>query len=194
MEFDDMKKIWHSQNNEPLYVLNESALHNRVQAKKKQTGHITNISELLAIVANTIAGGLLLFVNLSKESPTVYMNLLAAWMFITATYCLIGRMQRLRSNTKFDRSILGDIDLAIATATYQVRLSGLLRWNIVPIAVLILLGLWTGDKSIWIAIGLLIFFAITWYASGWEHNYYKSKRNEVQQLRKLLVNGDTKTT
>ncbi|HZY81497.1 MAG TPA: hypothetical protein VFE50_18365 [Cyclobacteriaceae bacterium] len=186
-----MKKVWDTQNNEPLYVLNESALHNRVQVKKRKAGHITNISELLAIVANIGGGGFILATTLSKESSNVYLYLLAAWMFVTAIYCVVGRIRRIRSNTKFDRSILGDIDQAIATASYQVRLSGLLRWNIVPISVLIFLGLWSGEKSIWIAIGLVVFFAVTWYATGWEHNYYKSRRNEVQQLRNLLVNSDT---
>lgn len=27
MEFEDMKKIWDSQNNEPLYAINETALY-----------------------------------------------------------------------------------------------------------------------------------------------------------------------
>src|SRR4051812_47574418 len=41
MEFDEMKKIWDSQNNEPLYAINEKALYNRILSKKKQAHHIT---------------------------------------------------------------------------------------------------------------------------------------------------------
>jgi hypothetical protein len=192
MEFDDMKKIWDTQNNEPLYVLDEPALHNRIRVKKRKALHITNFSELLAIVVNVSAGGFVLGLSLYNRSANVYMYLMAAWLFITAAYCIIGRVRRLRSNTKFDRSVLGDIDEAIAVTTYQVRFSGLLRWNIVPMGILIVLGLWGGDRSIWLVVGLLVFFAITWYASGWEHNYYKSRRNEVQQLRSLLVDGVAK--
>jgi hypothetical protein len=33
MEFDEMKKIWDAQNNQPLYVLDEKALHNRFSGK-----------------------------------------------------------------------------------------------------------------------------------------------------------------
>ncbi len=33
MEFDEMKKIWDAQNNQPLYVIDEKALHNRIQSK-----------------------------------------------------------------------------------------------------------------------------------------------------------------
>src|SRR4051812_1101237 len=33
MEFDEMKKIWDAQNNQPLYVIDEKGLHNRIQSK-----------------------------------------------------------------------------------------------------------------------------------------------------------------
>src|SRR5690349_6966310 len=35
MEFDEIKKIWDAQNNQPLYVIDEKALHNRIQSKMK---------------------------------------------------------------------------------------------------------------------------------------------------------------
>ena len=34
MEFDELKKIWDSQNNEVLYAINEKALHDRIRTKK----------------------------------------------------------------------------------------------------------------------------------------------------------------
>ena len=36
MEFDELKQVWDSQNNELLYAINEQALHNRILSKKKQ--------------------------------------------------------------------------------------------------------------------------------------------------------------
>ena len=56
MEFEEMKKIWDSQNNEPLYAINEKALHNHIMSKKKTGYHITNTSELLLIIVNACAG------------------------------------------------------------------------------------------------------------------------------------------
>lgn len=187
MEFDDMKKIWDTQTNEPLYVLNEAALHNRIRAKKRKARSISNVSELMAIVVNTGAGVFLMIDNMYKTTPNLYLYLLAAWMLFTAAYCVILRARRMRSNLKFDRSVLGDLDVAIATAGYQVRLSDLLRWNIIPTAMLIILALWSADKSIGLIIAFVIFFAITWYASGWEHNYYKRRKGELEQLRSLLT-------
>ena len=68
MEFDDMKKIWDSQNNETIYGINEKALHNRIQAKKRKANRITNVSELLLIVTNVASGGFVLGMNLYKQN------------------------------------------------------------------------------------------------------------------------------
>ncbi|HMJ68613.1 MAG TPA: hypothetical protein VK508_06950 [Cyclobacteriaceae bacterium] len=181
-----MKKIWDKQNNQPLYVLDEPALHNRIGSKKRKTGHITNISELLSIVVNLALGGMILGVTLYGNG-NVYMYILASWMLIVAAVVTVTRVQRIGSQSTFDRSILGDLDHTIATASYQVRLSGMLRWNVVPVAVLITLGVWNSGKGFALAVGILAFSAITWYASGWEHNYYRRRKSEVEALRKMVL-------
>jgi hypothetical protein len=186
MEFDDMKKIWDKQNNQPLYVLDEAALHNRIDSKKRKTRHITNISELLSIVVNLTVGGMILGVTL-YGSGNVYLYILAAWMLTVAAILAVIRVRRIGAQAKFDRSILGDLDHTLATASYQVRLSGMLRWNVVPVAVLITLGVWNSGKGFGLAVGIVAFFAITWYASGWEHNYYKRRRREVEALKKMVL-------
>lgn len=189
MEFDDMKKIWDTQNNELLYGINETALHNRILSKKNQAFHITNISELLSIIVNLSSGCLILGINLYKQSTNISMYCLAGWMLITAAYLSVMRIRRLRNNNRFDRSLHGDLDHAISDASYQVRLSYLIRWNILPIGILSALGVWEAGKSVWIAVGILIFFALTNYASGWEHNIYKRKKRELEILQKQLENG-----
>ena len=63
MEFEEMKKIWDSQNNEVLYGINEKAMHNHILSKKKQAYHITNASELILIIANAVMGCVILGMN-----------------------------------------------------------------------------------------------------------------------------------
>jgi hypothetical protein len=82
----------------------------------------------------------------------------------------------------------GDLRHAISVATYQVHISQIMRWNILPIAALTLLGLWEGGKPIWIALIVLLFFALTYYAGGWEHNIYKGKKRELEILQNKLDN------
>ncbi len=186
MEFEQMKKIWDTQSNEVLFVLNEQALHNRIVAKKAQAGRITRVSEILAIIVNLIGGGFVLGMNLLSRNVSLWMNAMAGWMFMTAIYVIVNRIKRLAGDRRFDRSIAGDLDHAIATATYQVRFSYILRLNAVPIAIFLLGGMWETRMSIWLSAALLAFFALTFYVSGWEHNFYERRRQELELLRGKL--------
>ena len=186
MEFDEIKKVWDSQNEEAIYGINEKALHNRILAKKNKGYHITNASELLAIIANFGGGAVILAVSLYRESANIFLFLLVAWMFVTALYVLVSRSRRIKAEHTFDRSVLGDLRHAIAVATYQVQLSFLLRWNIVPIGLLLILSIWDGGRSVWLAIGMMVFLFIANYFAGWEHNFYKSRKRELESLLSKL--------
>lgn len=191
MEFEEIKKIWDSQNNEPIYGINEKALHSRILSTSKQAHHITNISELLSIIANIATGCVILGMSLFKQSASIFMCILSAWMFGVALYSLVSRIRRIKQGNRFDRSMLGDLEYTISLATYQVRFSQLLRWNTLPIGILILLGVWDGGKSVWIAVGILIFFVLVNYASGWEHRIYKTRKRELEALHDKLKNEGT---
>ncbi|MBT1705855.1 hypothetical protein [Chryseosolibacter indicus] len=186
MEFDEMKMIWDAQNNKPLYTIDEEGLYKHIVSKKKKARHITNVSELLLIVANLASGVLIAALNFFGEHATPIGYAIAVWMLGTALYVLVSRIRRINQQHQFDRSMMGDLRHAVSDATYQVRLSLLMRWNMLPIAVFTFVGLWNGAKSIWIAIGALIFFGIVYYASRWEHSIYKSRKRELEALQKML--------
>ena len=188
MEFEELRKIWDAQNNQPLYAINEKAMYNLILSKKKQAHHITNISELLLIFVNLGAGIMILALNLFRQSVNISLYVLSAWMLVTALYTLVRRIQRIKGDQQFDRSISGDLSHAISMASYQIHISQIMRWNIVPIAALTLLGLWEGGKPIWIVVIVLLFFVLTFYAGGWEHNIYKRKKRELEILQKKLGN------
>ena len=190
MEFEEMKKIWDSQNNEPLYGINEKALHNRIISKKKQAHHITNISELLGIIAYTGTGCVIIGMNLLRQNGGIFMYILSAWMLCSGLYLLVSRIRRISMDSRFDRSMRGDLAHAISMAAYQVRISGLMRWNILPIGILTILGVWDGRKSVWLTIGLLVFLVLTNYAGGWEHRIYKARKRELEILQYKLENED----
>jgi hypothetical protein len=187
MEFDEMKKIWDSQNNEPLYVINEKALHGRILSKKKTGDRITNFTEILSIVVNGGGGISILTVNIFNKHPSLALYALAAWMILTALFVCLGRIRRLDGTLRFDRTMQGDLDHAISIAAYQVRISHLMRWNILPIGMLLLVGVWERGKSVWIAIGLLIFMVVINHLSRWEHNIYKRRKRELEILQGKLT-------
>jgi hypothetical protein len=192
MEFDEIKKIWDSQNNEPLYAINEKALHNHILSRKKSAGHLADFSELLLIFVNLGAGLFVWGVLLFDASVNIFMYLMVAWMLVTAVFLSASRIRRRKGENRFDRSMMGDLDHAIANASYQVRISRLMRWNIFPIGIFLLGGFWESGKPVWAVVLLLIFFALTYYASGWEHSIYIAKKKALEMLRRKLESEDGK--
>ncbi len=188
MEFNEMKKIWDTQNNEPIYGINEAALHRHILAKQRQGYHITHISELLSIIVYGFTGCVVMLMGKGYAAAAIFMYLLAAWMLGSSLYVLVSRIRRINADRQYDRSMLGDLRHAIAVAGYQVGLSRLLRWNMLPVALLILLGLYTGGKSLWAVLGMAVFFVFTWYASGWEHHIYESRKRSLEALQDKLQN------
>ncbi|MBX2966391.1 MAG: hypothetical protein KF845_09615 [Cyclobacteriaceae bacterium] len=186
MEFEEMKKIWDEQNNQPLYAINEEVLYNRVLAKKKQAGHTLNFSEWLTILVNVVSGCFVFGINLFRQNDYVFLYVLAAWMLIVAAYIIVSRIRRIRGENTFDRSLYGDLNHAVAMAAYQVRFSQLMRWNILPIVLFVLFGVWESGKPVWLMVGVLVFFILTHYAARWEHSIYKTRKRELETLQKKL--------
>lgn len=184
MEFEELQQIWDSQNNQPLNAINEKALHNLIRSRKKLVDNVTNSSELLLIIVNVLSGCFILFMNLGNQNISMY--ILSVWMFSSASYSLLNRVRRLKEGRQFGMSMLNELKHAISIATYQVRLSQVMRWNIVPIGLLSLLGVLEGGKPVWIIIVLLIFFALAFLAGGWEHSIYRNKRRELEVLLNKL--------
>ena len=190
MEFEELKRIWDDQNQKVLYAIDEKALHNRIAVKRRQALHITNISEVMLILVNGGMGTFVVVMNYLRHSVNVSMYLLAAMMFGSAGFVLVNRITRIKGNNRFDRSMRGDLDHAFSVASYQVRLSYIMRWNFIPIGILVTLGMIEGGKSIWIAFGMLPFFMLTYYLSGWEHKFYKRKKQELENLQRKLSQED----
>lgn len=190
MELNEMKKIWDSQNSETIFGINEQALHKRIISMGRSALHISEFSEWLVMAVNFVTGSFVLVINLFGHRQSVFLYLLGIWMLATALYVALIRIRRIRGEKQFDRTMRGDLEYAIATATNQVQLSRLMRWNILPIALMTLLGTWTAGKSLWFALALLVFFALTYLASGWEHGIYEKKRMALAALKSKLESFD----
>jgi hypothetical protein len=183
MEFEDIQKIWDAQTSQTLYVLNKNALHKRIQAKKSQTRHITNATELFAIFVNGGGGGVVFTMNILTHNKNIWIYTMALWMLAIALYVLVSRIRRVNNDLKYDRTIHGELDYAVSVASYQVKLSYLMRWSVLPLGALLVLATWGGGKSVWLIVAVLILLAVTHYFGGWEHNFYKRRKNELENLR-----------
>ena len=190
MELEEIKEIWNSQNSQSLYTINEQVMNHQIQIKRKKALHISNFSEILLIGVNVGSGMLIILLNDAKPRTNFFMYALAGWMLITAAYTLATRMNRMKRDKIFDRSVRGDLDHAISTARHQVQLSKLMRWNIIPIGSLVILATWDGGKSLWLAAAVTVFFALTFYFGGWEHNIYVNRKAELEALKEKLLQDE----
>ena len=119
------------------------------------------------------------------------MCFLAAWMLGSALYMLVSRIRRIKASDRFDRSIRGDLDHAISMAAYQIRLSKLGLWSILPMGTLSILVVVNGGKSPWWVVALVIFFVVIMYVgSRWEHRIYDARKRELDALQNKLQNED----
>lgn len=191
MEFEELQKIWDAPTNQTLYVVNETALHKRILTKKNKTLHITWVTELLLIIVN-IAAGCFVFANAwIKDKLDIFLVILATWMWLAAIYVLVNRVRRIKAALRFDRSMLGDLEHAVSTATYQVRISYLSLCNALLLLLYCVALVLQSGKSIWYAVALGAVFFISWRAGNWEHNIYKRRKRELEQLlHKLQQEGN----
>jgi hypothetical protein len=183
MEFDELQKIWDTQLDQPLYVINEQALHKRIIAKKYHVIHIAGFTEWLLIIVHTGVGIFLL--NTTRQGY-FFGYILATWLFGSALYVLINRLRRIKDQQRFHRTLSGDLAHALATAGYQVRIAQIMRWNFLPIGMLMFLSLWETGKSIWLALFVAFVFILSFFVSRWELSIYRNKKRELEVLQQKL--------
>lgn len=187
MNFDDMKKIWDTQNNEHVYAINEEGLHRRISAKKRQAAGIANITEHLLIFANLAAVAVITASMLVRGEGDVYRFLMMALMLATAGFVMVSRHRRKKWLTRFDLTLLGELNHAIANATWQVRLSYSMRWYVLPVAAITVLALAKDAPTLWTWLLIAGFFIIALFAGNKEHRYYQARKQRLQRLRDKLM-------
>ncbi len=189
MEFDELKKIWDTQNNEPLYVINEEALHNRVRAKKNAAAKKANWMEVILIGANLLAGTMLLWAVLFKgKEQETFIYIMMPLMLLVPFFLIYKRMKRKKSENNYAHTMLGDIEHALSNAAYTVTLSRTSQFYFFGIALLTMLSLiFDKDASLVSIIIISLFFVFALYASRWEHNFYIRRHQELKTLHQKIA-------
>ena len=190
MEFDEMKKIWDAQNNQPLYVIDEQALHNRIQSKMKGIRHLTNVSDWVLIMIYFGTGVVLSGRNPFKPGMNIFMWVGALWMFATVVYLVVGYFRRIKASRRFDRSMRGDLDHAISLAGYQVRMTQFIRWNLIPMGLIMIFSGWEGGKLIRVGSIILIANVVAFYVTSTGLRANRNRKRELQVLKEKLETGN----
>lgn len=187
MEFDEMKKIWDAQNNQPLYTIDEKALRNRIQRKKNN--FLVNIVEWMLIISYLGAVILCVGRNPFKPGANIFLYLAGAWMFAIVVYLVVIRIRRIKASRRFDRSIHGDLDHAIFLISYQMRVSQIIRWNFIPLGAIMILSGWESGKLFMVSSVILVGYTLAFYATGKGILANKRRKRALQVLKEKLETG-----
>ena len=188
MQFNDLQKIWDSQNNKPMYVIREEALHQKVLAKGRKAGRTANLTEWILISTGLIASGILVYFDFIKDEGNVFSYISVVLFSLITVYGMISRFLRKNKTENFERSILGDLEHALSISEYQVSLSKGMLYGFWPAVFLIsLLSLIMSDKPIWYSIIFGLLFIGVSFLSRWEHRCYVRRKNELATLKKKLA-------
>jgi hypothetical protein len=153
MDFEEMKVLWDSQHEEPLYAVNQAGLRAMLLRNSSDFRRAVFWRDLREITIGTVASaGFLLFGGLLaagqperlaswfnvKTAPTaadmVAMIIAAGLWLHYAVWQYAGRKRQERRERHFDASVLGDLDREIARTEYQIRLArSVLWWGVLPV-------------------------------------------------------------
>ena len=196
MEFEEMKRIWDQQKDEPLYAINEKALHRSIKSTKKKAARLTNINDWGLIVIGIVTAVVYSNLSIIDDTPNVYDYLIVVALLFITGYVWFGRMRRKKQEQAFALTMLGDLNHAIANVNYEVRRSkNMVWWFIVPLTILVFLNMSQGDVSLWKWIGIAAAFVLSGLLTRWEYIHrFKPKQRKLEALReKLTEEAETKS-
>jgi hypothetical protein len=129
MEFEELQVIWNTQNQQPLYAINEAA----VQAamwQKRQVSRRTWFRWVVAtgLLAAAVITGLLVLVSIDTAAFTwlIKTRLVAAGALLLGFVAILARdwLQEKRREGPFSGSLREELDRSIAHLEYQIRSGG----------------------------------------------------------------------
>ncbi len=166
MEFEELKKIWDTQNNKPMFVINEEALHKTIRGKKKKASWVSDINEISLMLIAVSTSAFLIIKNIDNENIYAYPP--AIFLFLTGISDLVGRIKRKKNENRVDRSVIGELDHAIANTEFEInRAKTFIWWYMLPVAFPVLLNMFMNNASIGKWIFVLCGFLLSYIVVRW---------------------------
>lgn len=181
MEFDEMKKIWDEQNQEALYAINEAALHRSIRSKKKRANRLSNINDIGLTIIALLTAVTYISLEIIWEQPSIYDYMVPVILVGIAVYVWSGRIRRKQEEGRFERSMLGDLDHAIANVQYEARRAQtMVWWFLLPLAIPTFLNMLQGDIQWWKMLSVAAGFLLAYSLIRWE-----LKRCHLPRIKRL---------
>lgn len=188
MEFEEMKKIWDSQYQEPLYAINETTLHKRIQQKSTSIKRMVNCFEW-GIMGITTFVSIFMVIDAIVDGKGFYPYLSAGIIFLIAVYIFIGRMHRKKQEESFDQSLLGDLNQAISNTNYHItRLRRFIWWYLLPFTAIYALSMYEtfSGRPFWVWFLMPAAFVAAYFLFQRDIRKYVLKKQDLEALRNKL--------
>lgn len=220
MDFEELKVIWDTQNEEPLYAVNETGLHAALQRKSQEFKRSVFWRDVREIGIGLAAGAGFLFcgsmlafgdyqwlgASLMFEVPVtpwdgVAMFIAAGLWLHYAIYMYAGRKRQERRERQYTSSLRGDLDREIAQTEYQITMArNVLWWGLLPIwtaaTLFMLVVLRLAAKSGWLLLLVSIAFLMAFFLDlRCKQRPIKRellpRKRELESLRRKLADSET---
>lgn len=185
MEFEEMKKIWDTQTNRPLYVINEDALHNRIRSKLRSSVRMNDTNDFGLILVALVTSVILLLI----QGLSIWNIITSAVLILVAVYVLVSRMGRIKQEQQFDRSMLGELGHAISGIDYEIRRSRtIMWWFILPVTIPAAIKLFQSDATLWQMFIVPAAFVLSLLVIQWGlKNSLIPKRRHLESLQQKIT-------
>lgn len=187
MEFEEMQKIWNEQKGETMYAINEATLHNSVTRKKNAAIKRINKVEIGLMIINSLCS-IYLFAD-ALDDPHYWNFIGSAMMMITVVYVALSRHKRKKSENIYDRSIVGELDHAIANTDSIIHFSRmmiigyLIPFTVFYVGKMIVLNAPPNNWLLIVGMYLLAFILIQWERK----KMHIPRKENLVSLKKMLL-------
>ena len=187
MEIEDLQKIWNEQKGENMYAINETALHQSIRRKKASASRKINLTEIGITIINTLTA-VILFID-ALDDPHRWDFLFSGILAATVIYILYARHHRIRAEKNFDRTMIGELEHAIANTQATLRFNYLMMAGyMLPLLTMIILKMIDQGASPQRWLLILGMFAVSLILIQWERK--KSllpRKRKLQALKSKLM-------
>ena len=189
MNIEDMKKIWDSEGNQTLYVLNESKVESIVNKKSLDANKRASYVENFIITVNLVLPIALFIFASIKEELNFGEWALILFSLLSAMGTYYYKRVRISNQLNAGDAMLDNLDQAIHNATYQARMTQfILTWYIIGVASLMIYNMIREGTNIWFIVGISFTFIVAWFVGRWEQKcWHDKKRDELIALKRKLM-------
>ncbi|MEM7147085.1 MAG: hypothetical protein AAF591_18335 [Verrucomicrobiota bacterium] len=194
MNYDQLKVVWDSQDDEPMFLIDHDTLNASVKREGRAVAELVSAGEI-AIIAVALATAVILPLDAWREGDGLHQYLVAAICLAVGVYAWVNRRQRLAREIDYDQSMLSTVEKAIAQLKYHERALKIMLWSFhLPIAITAGIGLtlYTDTRIPVLWGGLILVCALAWWGTRRDiRKCIRPKRTNLESLRTKLLTPNT---